>query len=445
MPKIFPGIGIQIPEVLLPVPDVDPSKWAVIACDQFTSQPEYWKNVEELVGNSPSTLNLILPEVYLDTPGCQDRIRRIHATMQAYLDQNVFDPHQGLIYVERTIGDKVRKGLIAALDLEQYEFKPGSQKLIRSTEGTIMERIPARIQVRKGAGLEVPHTLVLIDDPNETVIEPLSQAKNRMKLLYDMDLMMGSGHLSGWLVDQADLELGIMQALQALKTPNPFAPNPGSNLDQDAMLFAVGDGNHACAAAKVLWDELKMQPGIRMDHPARFALVEIENLQDPSQTFEPIHRVIFKLQVDIEPALQEYFNGGVVFSTYAGEQAFENMVQAVDRNFGNGHTFGMVSEVGVKLITISNPAVNLAIGTLQSFLDWLSENNAFDRTDYVHGSDVVFELGSRPGNLGFFLPPIDKTELFKTVMLDGALPRKTFSMGAAKEKRFYMECRKITA
>ena len=443
MPKSFPEVGVQIPEVLLPVAQVDPAKWAIIACDQFTSQPEYWNEVEELVGSAPSALNLIFPEVYLDVISSQDRIDRIHAAMKTYLEQNILQPHLGFIYVERTRGGNVRRGLIAALDLEQYDFRQGSQFLIRATEGTIVERIPARIQVRHEAVLEIPHTLVLIDDPENTVLGPLSQAKSRMKLLYDLELMMDSGHLTGWLVDQADLEKGIIQALRGLAQVDHFSNRYGLDPEQPVLLFAVGDGNHSFAAAKVLWDELKTQPGVSSDHPARYALVEIENLQDTALCFEPIHRVVFDLKVDIHSALKETFQQQVQFTKYAGNNAFDNMVRAVDRSADQGQAFGMVSSNGFELVRILNPASNLAVGTLQAFLDCLFEQNKAARIDYVHGLEVVYELGSRPGNFGFYLPPIDKTDLFKTVILDGALPRKTFSMGSARDKRFYMECRKI--
>lgn len=443
MPKSYPGIGLQVPEVLLPSSQIDPQKWAVIACDQFTSQPEYWEKVEAQVGNMPSTLSLILPEVYLDTPGCQERISRIHANMKTYLDQEIVQPFEGFIYVERTIGDSVRPGLIAALDLDQYDFRPGSQSMIRSTEGTILERIPARIQVRRGAVVEVPHTLVLIDDPFQTVIGPLSRAKNRMKHLYDFDLMMGSGHLSGWLVDQPDLELGVVQSLQALARPERFAGQDGGETRPDLMLYAVGDGNHSCAAAKVLWDELKTQPGISPQHPARYALVEIENLRDEALCFEPIHRVVFDLRVEPMSALHIFFGAGVGIRRLQGLNAIDEMVRAVDQGVDQGQVFGMLNAEDVNLVTIPDPKANLAVGSLQAFLDLLVSEKKADRIDYVHGAEVVFELGAQPGNLGFYLPPIDKADLFKTVILDGALPRKTFSMGAARDKRFYMESRKL--
>ena len=443
MPISSAEVGIQIPEVLLPIPQVDPGKWAIIACDQFTSQPAYWQKAEALVGDSPSTLRMIYPEVYLNGSYDQKRIDNIHITMQEYLREAYLKPYQGFIYVERSSNDRVRRGLIAALDLEQYDFRPGSKSMIRATEGTIMERIPARIQVRNKAILEVPHTLVLIDDPENTVLEALTQAKHRMKPLYDLDLMLGSGHLSGWLVDQPDLEMGVIKALKRLAQPEHFTRRYAVSSDQPVMLYAVGDGNHSCAAAKVMWDNLKSQPGISPQHPARYALVEIENLQDNSLCFEPIHRVAFDVRGNLEAALCDYFQDSLEIIHLEGPGSFETMTRFVDTYSGDGQAFGVVSASGNDMVLVQKPSAHLAVGSVQSFLDWMVEQEKAARIDYVHGCEVVLELGSIMGNAGFYLPPIEKTDLFKTVIVDGALPRKTFSMGAAKDKRFYMESRRI--
>jgi hypothetical protein len=437
--KTISHIGIQIPQVYLPKPGIDLTKWAVIACDQFTSQPEYWHEVEAIVGNAPSTLNLTFPEVYLEKPGSEERIQNIQATMRNYMDAGILQPHDGLIYVERTVGGKTRKGIVLCLDLEAYDYTKGSSSLIRATEGTIVDRLPPRMKIREGAMLELPHILVLIDDPECTVIEPLTAEKSRLETLYDFDLMLESGHLTGYAVNQ-EFEDRIVQALRGLADPDTFAAKYGINKDQPVLLFAMGDGNHSLATAKAIWEKIKPQVG--MDHPARYALVEIENVHDQGLAFEPIHRVLFGLKKGLFSELEKVF--GTNFG-YIPVASAENMVSAVDSTQGDRQVIGLVGggkEFGV--IEIAHPSSNLAVGTLQSFLDAFLKEGGAEKIDYVHGEDVTVKLGSQPGNAGFYLPGMSKSDLFKTVILDGALPRKTFSMGEAHEKRFYMEARRIS-
>jgi hypothetical protein len=247
--KIIPDLGIQIPEVYLPKPGTDLAKWAVIACDQFTSQPEYWNEVEKIVGDAPSTLKLTFPEVYLEKPGGEERIRNIQNSMRKYMDEGVLQPHDGLVYVERTVDGRTRKGIVLALDLEAYDYNKGSSSLIRATEGTIVDRLPPRIKIREGATIELPHILVLIDDPNRTVIEPLAAAKSKLEKLYDFDLMFDSGHLAGYEVNQ-EFEDQIVDALRGLAKPETFAAKYGIDQNQPVLLFAMGDGNHSLATAK---------------------------------------------------------------------------------------------------------------------------------------------------------------------------------------------------
>lgn len=437
--KMIPDLGIQIPQVYLPRPGIDLAKWAVIACDQFTSQPEYWNEVERIVGKAPSTLNLTFPEVYLEQPGGEERIRNIQAAMRNYMDEGILQPHDGLVYVERTIGGKTRKGIVLALDLEAYDYNKGSSSLIRATEGTIVDRLPPRIKIREGATVELPHILVLIDDPSRTVIEPLGAAKSKLEKLYDFDLMLESGHLAGYAVDQ-EFENQVIEALRGLAKPETFAAKYGIGQDQPVLLFAMGDGNHSLATAKAIWEKIKPQVG--MDHPARYALVEIENVHDEGLEFEPIHRVLFGLQKDLFAGLEETFGANFSYKPLASA---EEMVQVVDSARGQTQTIGLVGggkEFGV--IEITNPASNLPVGTIQSFLDAFLKEGGAEKIDYVHGQGVTVKLGSQPGNAGFYLPGMSKSDLFKTVILDGALPRKTFSMGEAREKRFYMEARKIS-
>ena len=437
--KIIPDLGIQIPQVYLPKKGTDLTKWAVIACDQFTSQPEYWNDVEKIVGDAPSTLNLTFPEVYLEKPGGEERIKDVQESMRKYMDEGVLQPHDGLVYVERTVAGKTRKGIVLCLDLEAYDYNKGSSSLIRATEGTIVDRLPPRIKIREGATIELPHILVLIDDPNRTIIEPLAEAKSRLEKLYDFELMLDSGHLEGYAVNE-ELENKVVDALRGLANPETFAAKYDIGKDQPVLLFAMGDGNHSLATAKAIWEKNKSQVG--MDHPSRYALVEIENVHDDGLEFEPIHRVLFGLKKDLFAELEKYF--GANFS-YKHVPSTEEMVKAVDNASGENQVIGLVGggkEFGV--IEIANPSSNLPVGTIQPFIDAFLKDGGAEKVDYVHGEDVTVKLGSQPGNAGIYLPGMDKSDLFKTVILDGALPRKTFSMGEAREKRFYMEARKIS-
>ena len=443
MPKTYPGIAVQIPKVWLPVPQVDLAKWSVIACDQFTSQQEYWQAVASKVVAAPSTYHLILPEVYLEKAGVAERIKRIHDTMLEYLSQGLLQPREGMVYVERSMGSGLRRGVILALDLEQYDFNPGAHSLVRSTEGTILDRLPSRIKIRQGGILELPHILVLIDDSERTVVEPLAQSCQRLEPLYSFNLMLDSGHLAGWLVDDQGLENGVIQALQALAQPQTYAQRYGLDKQDGVLLYAVGDGNHSMASAKAMWEELKKQPGVRMDHPARYALVEVQNLHDESLCFEPIHRVVFGVPNSSEDILRSYFNGNVTFTACPKIENLVERIALLNAEIACGHAVGMVTAQGMEVARIANPAFQLPVGTIQALVDELLETGQAERVDYVHGAVVAAELGAQPGNVGFILPSLAKEDLFRTVILDGALPRKTFSIGEARGKRFYMESRMI--
>lgn len=427
----YPDLGIFVPQVYLPAPGIDPQRWAVVAVDQFTSQPEYWAQVEHWVGDAPSTLQLVLPEVHLEKPGEAQRIGQIQATMRQYLEAGVLQPHEGFIYVERYLGGKTRKGLMLALDLERYEYTPGATSLIRATEGTIVERLPPRTRIRAGAALELPHILVLIDDPAHTVVEPVAAARDRLEKLYDFELMCGSGRLVGYAVDPA-LEQQLTGGLRGL------AQRAGA----EPLLFAVGDGNHSLAAAKVLWEELK--PRVGMDHPARYALVEVVNVHDEGLSFEPIHRVLFGLKQDFFAFLHQACGKRLTRRPVAGPAALVGQVAAA--RGGSEHTIGMIgggSGSPCCAVEIADPSASLPAGTIQDLLDAFMEAGGAEKIDYVHGEEVTLRLGSQPGNLGLCLPHLDKAVLFETVRRDGVMPRKTFSLGEAHEKRFYMEARKI--
>jgi Protein of unknown function (DUF1015) len=442
--RTFEHIGIGIPQVYLPAKGVDLVKWAVVACDQYTSEPEYWQQVERIVGDSPSTLRLVLPEIYIGTAEEAERTRGVNIHMREYLEQGLLVPHEGIFYIERWFGSKCRRGILLCLDLEKYDFQRGSQSLIRATEGTIIERLPPRIKIRQQAILEIPHIIVLIDDPERTVIEPLGSLVGRetgqLYEHYDFDLMLDSGHLAGFQIIDPQVESEVVRALEALAEPEAFRKKYGLGEDQSVFLFAMGDGNHSLATAKSIWEKNKHTVG--MDHPSRYALVEIENVHDDGLEFAPIHRVLFNLKKDVLTAMQEYFGPDFHFTPTSDLNV---MIDTVECWCENDQAFGIISEQATGFIEIANPKSNLAVGTLQNFLDIFMQEGGAEKIDYVHGFEAVSRLGCQAGNIGFYLPCMDKNDLFKTVILDGALPRKTFSMGEAFEKRFYVECRKIVA
>jgi hypothetical protein len=432
----YKQIAVQIGSVLLPCQDIDPKKWAVIACDQFTSQPEYWQQVDQLVGSNPSTFHLILPEVYLGKPEEKQRLNTIRANMIRYQEENLFVSYEGMLLVERTYGKHTRHGLIVALDLEQYDYTPGSQSLIRATEGTILDRLPPRIRIREGALLEIPHILVLIDDPEKSVIEPLVDQTKNQKTDYQFELMLGSGTLTGRFIQDISMEKRCIQALEVLANPAAFRQKYRVDKNKGVLLFAVGDGNHSLATAKAIWE--KTRGKVAPDHPSRYAMVELVNVHDPGLAFEPIHRVLFDVKANILAALSDHFISAKTIRC----NSMADMVQIVDAQGGPHHSIGVIQADSYTIIEIYDPSSNLPVGTLQDFLDqWLLKSGG--QIDYVHGLDTLEELGAKKGNIGFYLPAMKKADLFSTVILDGVLPRKTFSMGEAKEKRFYMECRRI--
>ena len=426
MDKRFEQAAFFPADILLPqVSEME--KWPVVACDQFTSQPEYWENAEKIVGDAPSALRLVLPEAYLNSAEVNRRIAGINASMEGYLADGVFKTlPDSLIYLERTQSDdRVRHGLIGCIDLEQYDFTPGSGALIRATEGTVLERIPPRVRVREHAPLELPHVMLLIDDPNGTVIEPLAGETGRMETLYDTELMLGGGHVKGWRLTDEQMSRAAA-ALNALKSPEVMAEKYGM-VGAAPLLFAVGDGNHSLATAKACYEKLKKEtPEAQWASlPARYALVEVVNLHDDALTFEPIHRVLF------------HVDGQDLWA------AFRAFYPAAHTGAGAGHTVEVCGQGLDGAWTVPAPSAQLAVGTLQAFLDDYCKRRPEVEIDYIHGDDVARKLGSQPGNLGFLLPPMGKDQLFRTVMTDGVLPRKTFSMGEAQDKRYYLEARKI--
>ncbi|MCX8061392.1 MAG: DUF1015 domain-containing protein [Anaerolineales bacterium] len=438
--KPKPTIGVQSPEIYLPRQGVDLKKWAVVACDQYTAQPEYWEQVAAFVGESPSTLKLIFPEVYLNAPDMPQRIAAIQETMKNYLNEGILEAHEGMIYVERSSDGKTRHGLMLCLDLERYDYHRGTTSLIRPTEGTIVERIAPRVQIRQNAVLEVPHILVLIDDPQQTVIEPITRQKDTLKKLYETELMFGGGFLEGYALSPA-IEEEVFSALEHLAQPNAFAHRYGVDEETPVLLFAVGDGNHSLATAKAVWEQLKSQAGV--DHPARYALVEIENVHDTGIIFEPIHRLLFGVKKKISQALQEAFGESFHLQTVSTQA---EMVARVKEGQTGQQTFGLIfggESLTFAIAEIYKPTSNLAVGTLQTFLDQFLAQKGAESIDYIHGEEALVHLSTSPGRVGFYLPAMSKHALFETVIRDGVLPRKTFSMGEAHEKRYYMEARRI--
>lgn len=405
-------------EILLPKVE-DMSKWAVIACDQFSSQPAYWDRVRANAGDAPSTIHLILPEAQLGTEQEPALTEEINRTMAAYLEQDLFTAYpNSFVYVERTLQNgAIRKGLVGMVDLEAYDYSMGSTSDIRATEKTVVERIPPRMRVRKNAPLEFPHILMLADDHDKVLIEPITAQKDHLKKLYDCMLMEDGGHIAGWLVDGTEAQ-AFMDRLTAYTqhVDEKYTGLPGT-----PMVFAVGDGNHSLATAKACYEELKKaHPGEDLSqHPARYALVELENIHDAAQEFAPIHRVIVKTDA---PALLK-----AVQDNLCAESGFP-----VEWYMGKDHG----------TIYLDQNKGQLAVGILQSFLDqYLAQHDG--ETDYIHGDADLMELAAQDNAIGFLLPVMEKSQLFRGVIADGILPRKTFSMGHAREKRYYLEGRKI--
>jgi uncharacterized protein (DUF1015 family) len=445
--RTFEPIALGIPEILLPRQGLDPTKWAVIACDQYTSEPEYWAKTATVVGDAPSTLNLIYPEVFLHEPEADKaaRIARIRETMARYLAQGLFRSEEGIVYVERKTGGHIRRGLVVALDLEAYDYRKGASTLIRATEGTILERIPPRVRIRDGAPLETPHIMVLIDDPADTVIGPLAAAKDRMPRLYDFELMLGSGRLAGYRIADPAVEAGIARSLSALADPRAFSSRYGLPAGTPVLLYAMGDGNHSLATAKTIWETTKEKATDKtavMASPLRYAMVELVNLHDPALVFEPIHRVVFDIAPgrDLAAEAKAYFDGRAEHLPMCCEHI---MKETVEEQSGRPHKIGTISPAGFGMLEIEASGPNLPVGSLQGFLDAFMQSGGAREIDYIHGTASTINLGGKSGNMGFILPAMRKQDLFKTVILDGVTPRKTFSMGEAWEKRFYMEARRL--
>lgn len=415
------NLGIVGANILLPAENIEAETWACVACDQYTSQLDYWQAVEEKVGEKPSTLRLMLPECYLSES--EQRVPVIHKTMKEYVEKGLLQTavKDGFVLVERTTEHGARLGLVAAVDLESYSYEKGTKSLIRPTEQTIAARLPARLVIRRGAPMELTHILLLVDDPARTIIEPMYAKKESLRKLYDTDLMGNGGHLRGWAVDTEEGKAEVFAAVAALK----------EKMGADPLLFAVGDGNHSLATAKARWEELKKElPTEQLaDHPARYALVEVENIHCEALLFEPIHRTL--MGISAEELLADW----------------QNYAEARGMKFGASgektHTM-TVSAKGVDTpVIIGNPEGTIPCETAQVYLDDLLARRKDVTIDYIHGDDVARELAKAEKVTAVLLPDVSKETFFADIMEMGVLPRKTFSMGEAHEKRYYMECRTI--
>lgn len=409
--------------ILLPK-NIDMTKWSVVACDQYTSEMDYWNEVEKIVGASPSTLRITLPEIFLEDSDVNERINKINDTMKEYLDEDLFyELKDSMIYLERTQADgRVREGLMGMIDLEDYSYEKGSQTLIRATEKTVIERIPPRLKVRENALLELPHIMILIDDEKKKIIEDLKNEVTDSDVVYDFDLMENGGHIKGYKLNN-DSMTKVEEGLEALCDKEYFEKKYNVK-DKGILLFAMGDGNHSLATAKANYENVKktMTPDEYLNHPSRYALVELVNLHSEALEFEPIHRVIFDTDVN---------------------KLIEELYKYYDINEeGNGQYFELVTKDIDKKLYISNPKSNIAVGSIQMFLDeYLKDNKG--KLDYIHGDETTKNMGMEENNVAILFEAMPKEELFRTVILDGALPRKTFSMGHSYDKRYYLEARKI--
>ena len=440
--KKIEDFGLRMPEILLPK-NIDVTSWSVIACDQYTQDLDYWKRAEASAAGKPSTLNLILPEVYLNSPDKPKRIEKIRKTMKEYIEGGVFDAaRKSMIYIERkTAFGRTRKGLVAQIDLETYEWKPFSKANIRATEATIVERIPPRMEIRRGAPLELPHIMLLVDDKDDLLVGRTGKAVRSKAPLYSGELMCNGGSITGWAVESDSEIAGVTEAVNAIAEKNRAA-------DGSTFLFAVGDGNHSLATAKAVWDEYKEKliaggadEAALKECPVRYALVEIVNIYDSGLTFEPIHRVIFDCDVEgLIKSLAEKLGGSV--SDVAGAVELEAAVKASHADFGFAYKAGSVQ----KYKLLKTGITELAVARLQPEIDAFlraCDSAKKPEIDYIHGSEETLKLGERDNAVGILLPPIAKDSFFETINGRGPLPRKSFSMGEADEKRFYLECRKL--
>lgn len=427
-------LGLHIPEIMLPAGDIDYSKWAVVACDQYTSDLKYWEDVEKIVGKAPSTLRLMLPEVYLEKPDVEKRIDDVHAAMEKYIENGTLQKMpKGCMLIKRVAEGRNRLGVVISVDLEAYDYSKDSCSMIRATEGTVIERIPPRLKIREGAPLEMPHIIILIDDPDHAVIRPLVTLPSTE--IYDFELMKNGGHIYGSFIEEKYLE-EMNEAFSALydKAKEKYGENR-------LILHAMGDGNHSLATAKAAWENIKetLSPEEQETHPARFALCEIENIHDEGIVFEPIHRIIFAKDGNSADAVTE-----ALLKVLNEQNGNTYITINLDKVPNGAFIIPCISGSNEAYLVIENPSHKLEVGVLQNALDIVVKELKIADIDYIHGEVETRKLAEDTNNIGFLLPAMDKFKLFPAIAEEGALPRKTFSMGEANEKRFYIEAKSIT-
>ena len=417
--------------ILLPSEQIPVGQWGCVACDQFTSDRSYWEKAAQAAAGGPSTLDLILPEVYLEEDDVDARISAIHAAMDDYTRNVLTRAVDGFIYVERTEqSGRVRQGLVGKIDLEAYSYAEGAVPAIRPSEHTVESRIPPRMAVRRGARLETPHIMMLADDPGCTLIEPIGEKKEQLRKVYEGDLMLNGGHIAGWAVEDPALLAQIDSALNALGSQEAFDARYPQAKGGAPLTLAVGDGNHSLASAKACWEELKktLTPEQQLTHPARWCLAEVCNVHSPAIEIEPIHRVLFNVDC-----------GAVLLALIAWSDS--NMAGIC---FGDSkqQAFTLAGPHVSNVLSFEDPVAPLTVGTVDEFIEYFMARHSEARVDYVHDEPAVRAL-TRQGGVAFLLPPFEKSDLFKGIVMGGVLPRKTFSMGHAEEKRYYIECRRI--
>lgn len=442
----FDDIALGVPKILLPRPEIACEKWAVIACDQYVHDRAYWEEVEGIVGDEPSTLDLIYPEVYLSDAGHDARVARVHGNMKRFVADGVFrDEVEGFLLVDRVLpSGKSRKGLVVALDLEHYDSRSQSKTLIRTTEGTYPKNLEARLEVRGNASLECPHILVLIDDPKREIIEPLFEEGH--PTIADFELMMRGGRLRYQLIDDREDIARIAEKLAGRIAPDYIREKYG--VENETLLYAMGDGNHSFAAAQKAWERIKSTLGNGWGaarHPARYAMVELINLHDDAIDIEPIHRLITR----VDPAAS--CDAMVASLNASGAHARTEVVaspEARDRRLTelaceSTHCLPYRAAGGSGILVIENPSQRTIPETMEAALDLFTRSHPEAEVGFIHGAEVIDDLGDKPDALGFYLPPISKDGVFESIVRYGAYPRKSISIGHADEKRYYMECRAL--
>ena len=421
------GLGIAIPSILLPDEKTNMKKWAVVACDQFTSDAKYWSDVEKTVGNAPSTLHMILPEIYLKDDDVAARIDFAKQTMVDYIEEGILkELSPGFILVERTISGKVRRGLMAAVDLDEYDFSKGSKSVIRATEDTLIERIPPRVKIREGAAVELPHVLVLMDDPEDTVIGTLSRAKAELKEVYNFDLMQNGGHIAGYFCANENINNRVLEAASKLTL-------------HDGMRFCIGDGNHSLATAKTVWENAKkyLSEEELATSPLRYALVEIVNIRDEAMSMMPIHRAITK----VSPAHCIQRVCDILNEKGLGAKLMFMRNTSRFKQGDDPYTIYVKTKQTTGKIEITKPSHPLAVGDIEPALEQYLSENPSSSIEYLHGDSQFNEFSLMYDTVAFYMPNVDKANFFHTVIQCGVLPKKTFSLGEANEKRYYIECR----